>query len=80
MTNLKAFTSSGNREKKITTLLTPQKKAYTLKIVSDSIDESDECPTYDFRISGKPLEFLSNENLKCTGLKAPQAKLEFPND
>ena len=56
MKSLKAFTeSSSGQSKKLLTFIRGQRKAYKLKIVYDSLDESDECPLYHFRIAMKPL-------------------------
>lgn len=79
MKNLLAYSESSKREKKLSVFLSPAKRAYKLKIVYDSFDEKDECPTYDFRLAMKPVEYLPQENLLCTGLKSPMPKIEVGN-
>lgn len=39
------------------------------------MDETDECPLFDLRISSKPTEYLMNEDLECHGLGMPDEKL-----
>ena len=80
MKSLKAYTEAGSQQKKLLTFVKGQRKAYKLKIVYDTLDESDECPTYLFRIAMKPLQDIADENLKCTGLKSPKAKQEIGRD
>jgi hypothetical protein len=46
MKNLLAYTQPSHSEKEFTLALKAQKKAYKLKIVYDSMDQSDSCPTY----------------------------------
>lgn len=46
MKNLLTYTQPSHNEKELTLALKAQKKAYKLKIVEDSLDETDSCPTY----------------------------------
>ena len=78
MKNLISYTQPSHNEKELTIALKAQKKAYKLKIVEDTLDESDSCPTFQMRVSLKPLHLLMHENLKCTG--APMPPLEVVID
>jgi hypothetical protein len=77
LNNLVAFTETSTKTKDFITSLKAQRKAYKLKIVYDSLDERDECPLYDLRISLKPLENLLEENLKCSGLDTPPSMIDI---
>ena len=73
LNNVITYTPTKGGSKDFIAQLKPQKKAYKLKIVYDTLDESDECPLFELRISVKPLQNLLEENLKCKGLSnAPE--------
>lgn len=73
--NLITFTSPSHNLKELSLALKYQKKAYKLKIVQDSIDESDPCPTYQMRVALKPFNLIIDENLKCSGKQMPPNKI-----
>lgn len=58
-------------EKLLFAVLTEQQPAYKLKLVYDSLDESDECPAFQMRAALKPLRLIVSENLECRGLETP---------
>lgn len=37
-----------------------------MKVVYDSLDESDKCPLYQMRVAMKPISLVMDENLECT--------------
>lgn len=61
-------------------LVKPQKRAYSLKIEYDSLDQDDPCPTFDLRIILKPVEDAVNGNLHCPGKPLPPATVDILHD
>lgn len=41
------------------------KLGYQLAIIYEKLDESDDCPLFDFELAVKSLSSLASENLEC---------------
>ncbi len=55
MKSLLTYTQPSHNEKEFIVSLKAQKKAYKLKLVYDSMDERDACPTFKLRLALRPL-------------------------
>ena len=80
MTNLITFTKPSHSYKEFIISLKAQKKAYRLKIVEDTLDENDPCPTYQMRVALKPFTQIMNENLRCNGKSMPPSLFKVDKD
>lgn len=63
MKNLIVYTLPQHSEKEFTAVLKAQRKPFKLKIVYDSLDESDNCPTFQLRVGLKPIRLVASDNL-----------------
>lgn len=61
-------------------LVKPQKRAYTLKIVYETLDQDDPCPSFDLRVILKPVGDAVSENLHCSGKELPPASIPVATD
>jgi len=61
-------------------LTKPQKRAYTLKIEYDALDQDDACPTFDLRIILKPVNDSISSNLHCPSKPLPPTSLDIVKD
>lgn len=58
----------------------PKKTAYYLKIVYDSLDQDDSCPTFDFRVILKPVANALASNLLCEPHSVPPQSVAITGD
>ena len=58
------------------TILYPKTKSgYSLVIMYDQLDESDDCPLFDFEFAIKSIDALADENLECSKGELPPDKI-----
>lgn len=61
-------------------VIKPKKTAYYLKIVYDSLDQDDPCPTFDFRVILKPVANALASNLLCEPHPVPPLSVGIVGD
>ena len=65
LSHLLASSKTIRTHKEFSVNIKPQKKAFKLKVVYDTIDSQSACPVYDMRVAMKPIENIVQEELKC---------------
>jgi hypothetical protein len=75
-----AWTTGSGSSSSFVYLAKAQKRAYSLKIEYDALDQDDSCPTFDLRIILKPVDEALKANLKCPGAPLPPASVDITGD
>ena len=75
-----AWTTGSGSSSSFVYLAKAQKRAYSLKIAYDALDQDDPCPTFDLRIVLKPVAEAVKANLKCPGAPLPPASVDITGD
>ena len=58
-------------------LAKPQKKAYTIKLVYDSLDQDDACPLFDLRVMLVPVDSALSTHLSCGKDDLPPLRVDI---
>jgi hypothetical protein len=75
-----AWTVGSGNSQSFIYLAKAQKRAYSLKIEYDALDQDDPCPTFDLRMILKPVDETLRANLKCPGAPLPPASIDITGD
>ncbi|CDW81429.1 laminin subunit alpha-like [Stylonychia lemnae] len=74
---LLGYTIPNAGQRQIWLYLQSQLKPYRLKIVQDSLDQTDNCPFYEMRVSLNPVKAMIEDDLKCTKKEAPPSEIKI---
>ena len=75
-----AWTSGSRTSSSLLHPLKPQQKAYRFKLEYESLDEDDPCPTFDLRVSIKPMDEVVSENFRCYARIEPPTTVTVKGD